>query len=257
MNYNRFLPLILPLATYLLFQALLLEPELIYVLLVLILLLNLFAARQFYLINKKEKWFNIIILPLFLSISTVSLAIIVPINYFLGKFILQFSFILIAVILYFYFRFLYFYLTDSLNYQNGSLENLSLYSNFLTIYFLSSAIFGLQSFLNMPIWILLILIIVCVALIAKEIMWINKIKKNASYFYIALLCLAIFELSWAVSFLTLSYYILGLLIAISFYVLMGIVRLHLINALNKEIIKTYSMLAFFSILIVLLTSRWI
>ena len=258
MAFNRFIPLIIPLCIFLLFELLYFNAESLYLVLVFVLLLNLFSARQLILENViNEKWHNIVLLPAYLSFSTILLSIMIPIDYFFGKLIIQGLFIIVTILLYHYFRFLYFYLINPSKYKKHSLEFFSSYANFLSVYLLSSAVFGLQAFLNIPIWSLMLLILGFVILVVYEVMWINKISGPKSYFYIALVCLTIFELAWVISFLTLSYYIMGLLIAIAYYVLIGLVRFYLLNIINKKIIKTYLTLGFVSLLIVLLTAHWI
>jgi len=72
-----------------------------------------------------------------------------------------------------------------------------------------------------------------------------------------LVCLVLVELAWSISFLTLSYYILGLILAICYYILIGLVRFYLLGTLDKKIAKLYLIYGFGALLIVLLTSRWI
>lgn len=258
MAFNRFLPLIVPLLVFALFELFYFNPDSLYLLFVFVFLLILFSGRQLILASKKnEKWNNIVLLPIYLSFSAILLSIMIPIDCFFGKFIIQALFIFVAILLYYYYRFLYFYLINPNKYKKHSLEFFSSYANFLSIYLLASAIFGLKSFLNVSIWSLMLLMLFSVIIIVYEVMWVNKIVGPRSYFYIALVCLTIFELAWVISFLTLSYYILGLLIAIAYYVLIGLVRFHLLKIINKKIIKTYLTLGFVSLLIVLLTARWI
>ncbi len=258
MGLNRFFPLIIPLLIFALFEFLYFNSNSLYLVFVFTFLLILFSGRQLILgTTKNEKSYNVILLPIYLSFSTILLSIMIPMDYFFGKLIIQVLFIFVIIILYYYYRLLYFYLINPSKYQKYSLAFLSSYANFLSVYLLASAIFGLQSFLNIPIWFLMLLMLLFIIVVVYELMWINSILGPKSYFYIALVCLTIFQLSWAISFLTLSYYILGLLIAIAYYVLIGLVRFHLLKIINKKIIKTYLTLGFVSLLIVLLTAHWI
>ncbi len=258
MNFTRFLPLVIPFIIFIFFEIIFFNPKSLYLSLVFILLSILFSARQLFLAsNKKEKWQNIILLPIYLSFSAVLLSIMIPLNFLFGKLIIQILFILITVLLYYYFRFLYYYLMNSNKYKKKSLEYFSSYVNFLSVYLFASAIFGFQSFLNIPIWALMVLILFLIVIVSYEAMWANHITGPLSLFYISLICLCVFELSWVIAFLTLSYYILGLLIAIAYYVLIGLTRFYLLKIINKNIIKTYIILGFVSLFVVLLTARWI
>ncbi len=258
MNYNRFIPLFIPFVIFLFFELPSFNPEYLYLSLVFIFLSVLYSGRQLVLASvKKEKWYNIVLLPIYLSFSVVLLSAMIPTNHFFGKLSIQFLFIFVSILLYYYFKFIYYYLINHSKYSERSLEYFSSYANFLSVYLISSAVFGFQAFLNIPIWTLMILILFFLIMIVYEVMWINNISKPQAYFYMALVCLAVFELAWAISFLTLSFYILGLLIAIVYYVLIGLVRFYLLEIINKKIIKTYLLLGSVSILIVLLTSNWI
>jgi len=258
MSYNRFIPLFIPFAIFLLFELPYFDSEYLYLSLVFIFLFVLYSGRQLILENvKKEKWYNIVLLPIYLSFSTLLLSTMIPVNLFFGKLIIQILFIFVTILLYYYYRFIYFYLINPNKYKEQSLEYFSSYANFLSVYLITSAIFGFQAFLNIPIWILMLFILLFLIMIVYEVMWVNKLIEPKSYFYMILVCLAVFELAWAISFLTLSYYILGLLLAITYYVLIGLVRFYLLDIINKKIIKTYLILGSISIFIVLLTSHWI
>ncbi|PLX27919.1 hypothetical protein C0583_01630 [Candidatus Parcubacteria bacterium] len=258
MKYNRFLPLIVPFFVFVLFEAFYFNPGLLYLSMGFILLILLFASRQLILASSiKERWYNIILLPLYLSFSTILLSILVPLSTFFAKLLVQGLFLLVLFLLYYYYRNLYLYLLSPKKYIKGSLENFSLYVNYLSVYLMTSAIFGMSFFLNISNWTLMLFMLFFITAVIYEAMWAHRILNTNSYFYIVLVCLCLFEFAWAISFLTLSYYILGLLMAIAYYIIMGLVRFHLLNILNKKIIKTFLSLGFVSILFVLLTARWI
>src|SRR3989339_110018 len=227
MKYNRFLPLIISIFTQILLEVFVFIPKSIYVVLLIILLLFFFSIRQFVLAGgKKEKIF-----PLFIFFNT--------------------SFI------YFYFRAIYYYLVKTELYQVYFLQNLSSYGNFLAFYFCVSAVYGLNAFLKVSIWILIILLMLVIMAIMYQILWTYKIDLKTGYFYILLVCLVLVEIAWVASFLTLSYYVLGLLLAQCYYILTGIIKLHLRNRLSNRNLKLYLIYGFLSIFLVLLTARWI
>jgi len=64
-------------------------------------------------------------------------------------------------------------------------------------------------------------------------------------------------LAWSVSFLTLSYYVLGLIVAICYYVLIGLVKAYLLDNLSAKTVKWYLIFGFLALILVLLTARWI
>jgi hypothetical protein len=253
MKYNRFLPLFVPLITFVLSELFFVKTKLIYLMLVFVFLLFLFTVRQFVKASKrKEDWWNFLILPSMFYFGSIVLSLMIP-----NKAIIQMIFILNAIFLYFYFVIIYGYLINSEVYQLNSMENVASYGNFLAFYFLASSIYGLQSFLHITIWKLMLVFIVGSVLIVYQVIWANKINNRIGYFYLLILSLILIELAWSVSFLSLNYYTLGLIMAVCYYVLIGLVRFFLLNKLNKKIIKMYLLFGFSSIIIVLITARWL
>lgn len=253
MKYNRFLPLLVPLLSVILFELFIARPHLVYVVIILVILLFLFVVRQFLLSRAKpEKWWNVIIQPFVFFLGTISFTALIP-----SKSLLHILVVFFGIFIYLYFRTLYFYLVRPSKKNRLSLENLSSYGNFLAFYFIAASVYGFQAFLSFPIWSLMLLLMILTAMIIYQVFWANEIDLKKSLIYIVLGCLALIELAWSISFLTLSFYILGLILAVSYYVLIGLTRFYLLGKLNKSIIQKYLIFGLASILIVLFTSRWI
>jgi len=64
-------------------------------------------------------------------------------------------------------------------------------------------------------------------------------------------------LAWAASFTSLSFYILGLILAVCYYILIGLIRFYLLGRLTRQTIKLYLIFGLSSIFLVLLTAKWI
>jgi len=258
MKYNRFLPLLVPGLVFLLLEVFYFKPKLIYVILVLIILLYFFTVRQFLVaVETKEKLYNFILLPAYFTIGLVTFSTMVPRESGAGKFLLQLFFVLNAGFVYLYLRSIYHYINKHSFYKKYSLKNISSYGNFLAFYFLVSSVYGLQSFLNTPIWLLMMALLIFSGMIIHEIIWSNQINTETGLFYMLIFCLVIIELSWSVSFLTLSYYVLGLIMAVCYYIFVGLLRFYLLGNLNKKIIKLYLIFGSLSLVLVLFTARWI
>jgi hypothetical protein len=252
MKYNRLLPLIVPLVCLFLLEVYFFQHQLIYVSVILILLLLFFSIRQFLIAgNSSEAWYNYYITPALLSFSLIAFTTMLP-----SGWSVQLCLLGVVVLLYFYLRLLYIYLVNFNLRERESLENFSAYGNFLAFYFLASFLYGIRSFLNFSVWPLMLIFLAATVLIIYEIFWVNKINLKASSFYILLLSLVLTELAWALTFLTLSFYILGLIITINYYILIGLTKFYLKGELDKKIIKLYLTFGFASILIVLLSARW-
>jgi len=253
MKINRFLPLITPILCFLLTEVYFFNHKMIYFSIIAIEVILFFTVRQFTFTSRKdEKWWNYFILPALFTLNLIIFSALMPSKYFV-----QILLIFNLVFLYLYFRSIYYYLMEHSKYKENSMQNFSSYANFLSIYFIASAMYGLQSFLNASVWLLMSILLVEVLLVVYQVMWSNKIDIRMGFFYIVLSGLVILEIAWTVSFLTLSYYILGLIIAICYYLLIGLVRFYLLGTLTATQIKHYMILGCASILFVLLTARWL
>lgn len=252
MQYNRLWPIIVTVFSFVSMELFYFWPKLFYVTLVFLFLLFFFICWQFVRVSKKEKWWVYAILPSIFTFGLLLFSLLVP-----SRWLVHILFIFNIIFLYFYFRTIYFYLIKPDLYKEYYLENLSAYGNFLAFYLLSSAVYGLQSFLNLPIWVLLGILLILVSLIVYQMLWAYKINIGQSLLYILIISLIIFELAWSMSFLTLSYYILGLLLSICYYLLISIVKFYLLEQLNNRIIKLYLFYGFFIIFTILLTARWL
>lgn len=268
MKYNRYLLLILPITVLVFLEIFYKTPKLIFIILVLIYLLFFFVVRQFIIESGKNvKLFNIFILPAYFTTGIISFSLLLPdlsIVYLkpfgitlLNITLVRLFFLVNIVFIYRYFKDIYCYLVKTEKYRKFSLENYASYANFMAYYLIASSVYGFQAFLNTSVWILVLMMSLVSGIVSYQVMWANKIKFKVSIFFILILCLTLTELAWTISFLTTSYYILGLILAICYYILIGLTRFYLLGNLNKKIIKLYLVYGLSSLFIVLLTSRWI
>ncbi|HAM87976.1 TPA: hypothetical protein DDY55_01405 [Candidatus Falkowbacteria bacterium] len=225
----------------------------IYVVLVILILLYFFTFRQFIKASKKkENIWNYLILPALFLISSSGFSVLMP-----SKFLVQSLFIVVFLFLNIYFRTTYYYFLKPEKYQKNSLENLSSYGSFLSVYFAASGIYGLQSFLGMNTCLLMLILLFFISAIVYQVFLTNSILTKSGILFIIILPLTYLEIAWSISFLSLSYYILGLIMAVCYYIAIGLVRFYLIGKLDAQIIKLYLIFGFLSIFSVLFTSRWV
>ena len=199
-----------------------------------------------------SNFFNILALPSFFSFSLLVFVLVVP-----SSVVVQFLFLLNFLFLYIYFKSIYYFLFSSEFYKDNSLQNLSSYGNFLAFYFLSSAIYGMQILINASVFFLLFFVLLAVFLAFYQVFWVNNIKKEKYFIYIPLGAMLLVEIAWAVPFLTLNYFVLALILSVSYYVLIGLFRFYLLEKLNKTLVKIYLSVSLLAIFLVLLTSRWV
>lgn len=250
---NRSLILLVPLAAYILLQIFHANPKSIYIVTFLLLLLFYASVRKLvYGGTSGEKVIDFILLPLYFTIGLGVFSSIAS-----SWKLVQFLFVLEAIFLYLYYRLIYYFLIKIDSYQTGSLAEFSSQSNLIAFYFLATSMYGLQSFLNPPMWILLLFVMVVAGMIAYQMAMVNGIDGKRGIFYILLTCLILSELSWCLSFMTLSYYVSGLVLTVLYFVLINFIRFYLIDDLSKQLVRNYIIFGVLSILAVLLTSNWL
>jgi len=253
MKYNRFLPLVIPLLAFGLLEIFFFWPNMIYAVASLGVIIFLFTARQFIKASATtEKWWNLIILPSLFFGGSISFSI-----FAISGLWVQLLFVANFIFLHLYFRSIYYLLSEKQETHSYSVENLSAYGNFLSFYFISSAIFGLESYLRTNVWSLMLVLLAVVGLTVYQVIWANKIDFKIGFFYILLIAVVLIETAWSITFLSLSFYILGLILSVCYYMLIGLARFHLTKKLNAKIVKIYLAFGFASILIVLFSSRWL
>lgn len=250
---NRFLPLLIPLLVFLLQEIYFFYPRLIYVTAALAVLLVFFVVWQFGRASIVDsQWWNYLILPAIMSVAVMAYSVFIS-----AKPVIQLLFIFNLVFLYLYLRQVYYYLLNPLAYAVFSLENISSYVNWLVFFLLASMLYGLASFLNLPISWLMLIMIGAAVLLVYQIIWVNKIEFKAGLPYILISCLILVELFWSISFLPFNYNIAGLALAICYYVIIGLVKNHLLEQLDAVKVKMYLILGSISLFLILLTAKWV
>ncbi len=253
MKFNRFLTPLIPLLIFLFEEIYFFSPKLIYVAAVLINLLIFFAVWQFSRASTIDKsWWNYLILPAVFSTAVIAYSVFIS-----NKLIIQLLLAFNVVFLYLYLRQVYYYLLNPAVYEVFSIENISAYINWSAFFLLTAAIYGLQSFIDLPISWLVPIIILADILLVYQIIWVNKIELRSGLLCILISCLILVELFWSISFLPFNYNISGLTLAICYYVIIGLVKNHLLDKLDAAKVKMYLILGSISLLAVLLTAKWI
>lgn len=228
------------------------RPKAIYITLLLLLALYFFICRQFTLAprRKADVW-RYLALPAYFSASLTLFSALLS-----NRAVLQSLILLDTVFIYLYFRILYNYFFNKQAFKGYAFDNIAVLGNFLSVYFISSGIYGLQAFLNLPVWVLILIFIFFIYFIINQFFWTLKLDKATSLFYSLVMVLLMVELAWTVSFLTLSYYVLGLILAECYYILAGLSKYYLLGKLEARVIKLYLGFGLSTIILVLLTARW-
>lgn len=253
MPINRYLTLLVPLLAFLLSEAYFFWPRFIYAAAVLAVLSFVFLARQFARAgNLYHDRYNFMILPSVFHVGLLAFSTTVS-----GAVLVQALLVFGLVFLYLYFRTLFVLTQRPESYRAETLGNLSSYGNFLAIFFIATLLYSLQSFLNIQVWIMIMLLLLSIVLAVYQILWVNGVNRRIAYFYVLLAGLALSELAWSISFLPLNYFVSGLIFSIYYYMLIGMIRFYLLNQLNAKLVKIYLLFGILSIGAVMMTAHWL
>lgn len=248
----RMLPLIIPIIIFVLLEIFFFYAKMIYVILVLADLLIFFTLWQFCRRSQVDKkWWHYLILP----VLTLSAALTYTI-FLTNKTIIQVLFILTVVLIYFYLRYVFYYLLAPLNYKVFSIANISSFTNFLTFFLLAAIFYGLQSFLNISVWLLEVIMLPIFLLLIYQIVWANKIEIKKALLFILIGGFILFQFSWSISFLPFNYNISGLSLALTYYILAGLIINFLLDKLDKKKIRMYLAVGLVGLFLILITAKW-
>ena len=130
------------------------------------------------------------------------------------------------------------------------------YFNFLeivTIFFISSGLFGLKDFLNYKmIWlILLVFFLIFILFYFNEFTY----RKNRLV-YSLVTAVIMAEVFWAVLSLSLAYYLKGILFSFIYLIFIISIDSSFKKEQNRNLLKNYLIVIFIVILLILLTARW-
>ncbi len=151
------------------------------------------------------------------------------------------------------FRFIH---TPSL-YQPYALEHTSLVLHIASIYFLSTTFFGLQTFLQTPVWLLALFFFLVATALTYETLWVSKIR-DASALKVALILGLVFtEFFVSFSLLPTSFFVNAAVTSVLFYTIIGMMRASLLQKLSRGVLRRYLLVGCVLSLLLLLTAQWI
>lgn len=262
MFYNRFIPNLTALITLFGMEFFLYWPDSIYWNFSLITLIYLFACIQISRITFQDKrWWIYLILPIGLTLSVCSFLTLLDTD---NKIIFHSLILIDTIFIFWYFKALYIYLTHNLNESSLNMENLSIYGNFLAVFFGSSALFGFYLFLTLAIEILILSLGIFIALLTYQLVTVlsslhhaqekNEIDIKKFIFFYTLISL---EIAVCIVFLPFSYLILALIFTLFYYNLIGLSKRYILGSFNNKSIKLYLILSLISILLIIATTRWL
>jgi hypothetical protein len=228
-------------------------PNLFYYFLV-VLNVALFFVTSFLVkgIEEKNIKFKILILPFLLLNSALFYAIIS-----ISSLLIQTVFIFSILLLFFHLRSIYLYYFKPLKKTIFRLEELGFFVSFLVWLFFLVSIFGLKNFLNLPIWQIDLILSPVLFVLLLDLFWMNKITIKKNIYILLLILLTQIEIVTVIYFLSFSYLILALIVAIIFYSSVGIFLNFSKEEVNKKNIRYYINFLVISLLLIFLSFRWL
>jgi len=249
---NRIIPVLIVLAIFFLFEQLLVMPKQIYWLMPLALVLIILSVWQ--LTGRKlfsPNFWQILSTPLLLFIGALLFFIFLE-----GQFFKQVFIICLIILFWAFFEvvFLKFHLRTK--YQAYSLENIIIHLNLVAIFLIASGFYSLAVFLGFSWLILLIIFIAINVLLNYQLVWTSGKSLIAGLPYIVVITVLISEIFWATIFLPTSIYVSGLIVAVSYYLLSGLVRNWLLEIKEGKVIRRYLLISILALIIILATAKW-
>jgi hypothetical protein len=261
MRNLKYYTLVLPFVFFAIFEYFIKKPTWLFIVLnkffnpaFFLFLLIIFLFLIFYLIAKRAgvslTWLSIL-LPVNFEIALIGYIILLT-----DMRILQLLIIGNSLMLFWYFRYLIIsrgeYSPDVFSLRSNLYSLLS----YLTVFFYSAVFFRLPFFVKLSIWQLLLAYLFGVAIAVYSIFDIDLKNFKKSSFYTLLSIFVLAEIAWSLSFLPLHYNLLGLILSIGYYSLIGVSRQYLVSSLAKKSLRYYLFISLLSILSILLTSKW-
>jgi len=250
MKFSNFVPVLAAILAGVFYWWFSYRPAAAPLILLTVLVFNLLAAWANSRASRQKLWWNFALLPILAESIVLGYLTIVS-----TPLLVKILAAGLVLLVYVYWRFVYFYLNNPARYTSFSLENLSFYVNFLLVFLLGALIFGLRAFLNYNLLLLLAVAALVLFLLIYQSVWMAKTAPQGGYLLVNLLVLV--ELLWAFSFLPLNHNLLGFLWAGVYYLTAVLFSDKLNGKLSLKRLRAYGALLAVSWLILFLSARWL
>ena len=171
----------------------------------------------------------------------------------LYKILIHFLIIFTVLFIYSYLRRVYLY--QVYKHLHIDLANITSLGALLIIFFSSTSLYGLRVSLHFPIWVLVLNLLILSTLVNYKVFWVNGISAKKSILFLLVLDLIMIEIGWALFFLSFSYIVLGVILTICYYIIIGLTKFHLKDTLDARRLKFYLGCGLSAICLILLTAQ--
>ncbi|MFA6391518.1 MAG: hypothetical protein WCW66_02015 [Patescibacteria group bacterium] len=202
-------------------------------------------------IELKEIW-QFLVPPVFLIGSSYILLFFVE-----GTLYAQLFILFVIFLFWIFIENTFLFLYQPVKYQPYALENISAYVNLVAVFFMAASFHSSIIFLGTSGSISTIFVFIFTLVLVIQMLWINKIVPRGNYIVAVVLALLVAEIFWATVFLPSGYLVSGLIVAISYYFLVGIFRYWLLKSLDRKVFKRYIIISVSVLVVIALSARWI
>lgn len=252
MNKKRLIPLIAPSIIFVLNESFLLYPSLFFVSLSLGALILFFAIRYLGKDNEEKFWplFSVVPIIIFLSFSIYSALVS-------SHLLIQSLFIASFVFNFYYLRTIYYYLSKKDYSVASQLASFAVFSGFFSIFLLYSSVYLLPFFVNISPILLSISPLIFVYFLFFQVLYFYSSSFSDNNLVFIINTLILLQSSLIISYLPLSAHVLGFLVALIYYFLAILSILNFKNKVNRKALKWPLILTISSVLLLLLSARWL
>lgn len=252
MKKNSLYLILTPFLLWLLNELYIFEPSLFFVSLSLGLLILAFFIRLLITKNSKEFWPQYILTPALFYFSFSFYSAIIA-----NQIWIQIIFLFNAWFIYSYLKNIYYFFSFGAPEREFKLRRLLLSGSFLSVFALASTLYGLPIFLNWSFVTLLFIFILFSAAAFGQFLIFSKNVDNAQKIFWGVDILILGEFAGVIFLLPLNYNILGLLVAIVFYLLILFNNWRTEDRLDFKNLRWPIAIAGFIFIIILLSARWL
>jgi hypothetical protein len=244
--------ILVPLILWVLGEVFVFEPNFFFISISLGVLLLALFIRSIIKKHKSKFWPIFVLTPalFYLSFSFYSTIIV-------GQFWIQTIFLLIAWFLFSYLQNLYFYFSFGASEREEKLNRLLLIGSFLSAFAIAATLYALPIFLSWPDSLLLLVFAAISIIIFGQFFVFSKgIDKERKIFWL-IDVIILTEFAGILFLFPLNYNVLGLLLAIIFYLLILFDEWRLNDRLVWKNVKWPVIISALIIIIILLSARWL
>ena len=142
-------------------------------------------------------------------------------------------------------------------YQPYALESLSLALNLAAFFFVGGSVLGYVSLLSLPQWLAASVVFGMSGLMVAETLWVSKVRGDRLPGLVIVGAALLAETAVALLLLPLSFFVAGAALAVSYYLVVGLIRAHALAACGPAVVRRYAIVALTAVLFIVGTARWI